>query len=257
MSRPRLWSALCACSIVSAAVSTTALGATAPTTLSILPDLPTPGGETLFGITLTRTDTGESVTHVRSMRPSAHGWRTDLRGPQLQGGAQIDEPRRLEGNRKIVDLWFDLEAFPVDTLVSAFVYEARFPTYHNASASLEASFEVTDMDGDGAAIMPERSQAYVAHYNEFAGPAFGGLFTHGVLASARSASRMAEAFPAPGEFAPFPDDVVVTGASATIAFRLSANDHVRFRSTYTVVPAPASAMLALLGAAGVARRRQR
>ncbi|MEO1128989.1 MAG: hypothetical protein AAFX05_04675 [Planctomycetota bacterium] len=256
MPRPRLWSALCACSIVSA-VSTNAFGATTSSTRSIVPDRPTAGDESLFGITLTRTDTGESVTQIRTMRPTAHGWSTDLDDPHVQGGARINEGRRLEGNRKIVDLWFELQAFPVETIVSAFVYEARFPIYHDASASLEASIDVTDMDGDGAAIMPERSQAYVAHYNEFAGPAFGGLFPHGVLASARSGSRMAEAYPAPGEFAPFPEDVVVTGASATIVFRLSANDHVHFRSTYTVVPAPASVMLMLAGTASLMPRRRR
>jgi len=240
-------------------INAAALGAdfARSTTLEIAGESPL-----VFGITATRSDTGEQFTLVREIA-GARAHETWMLGDGVTPGDPAGGPGSVEffasrgevDGGYLVNLHFSVTAFAVDTTVSAFVAEARFPTLANAAANIWASIEVQDMDGDGAEVTSLRPYAYEAYFNEFRGPLFGGLIGTGFTTERGLTTATSTAWhPAPGEFAPFPETRTVTDASATFLFELSANDAVQVRSEYMIIPSPGA--VSLLGLGGLAALRR-
>lgn len=130
---------------------------------------------------------------------------------------------------------------------SAVVSFAAIPAA-DAQGFASAAIIVNDVQGNGAALTPGAGGGYNAIINGDALSPFATLFPAGSPIGAGSFSQDT------GSFLPTGSDV--SSISASWDFALSGFDSATGTSTFTVVPAPASAALLAFGGIAAARRRR-
>ncbi len=130
-----------------------------------------------------------------------------------------------------------------------------FATIPAASAQGFASAAVTlvDVFGDGAALTPSAGGGYRAELNNGA-TSFASLFPAGTPLSVAAGVGAGDFNADTGVF--LPTGIDVSSISASWDFALSGFDSATGTSTFTVIPAPASAALLGLGGLAMVRRRR-
>lgn len=215
----------------------------------------------MFSITATDLDTNSSITQVFTIEPGAGDGSGDVfwsLGDQLDLGAigGLESASILvssSGNRGgsgVQSVVADFSVFSTTQnasfqINSAVVSFSAIPAA-TAQGFASAAIIVNDVQGNGVSLTPGVNGGYNAFIN--GNSSFAALFAGGALNAAGAYSEDTGSF--------LPTGVAVTSISAGWDFALSSFDSATGTSTFTVVPAPASA--ALLGLGGlVATRRRR
>jgi len=155
----------------------------------------------------------------------------------------------------VVDLNFNVVAGAQNGIVTVTSTELSFAAIPNAIGSASAAVSVTDFLGDGVTLTGASAGggAYSAYYNGLAtgGTEFASLIS-GVSAGGGQTNSASADFPLSGTTIVGPS---VSSISSQWVFSLSAFDLASGTSTFTVVPAPATALLVGLGGIAAIRRR--
>ncbi|MEZ6242951.1 MAG: PEP-CTERM sorting domain-containing protein [Phycisphaerales bacterium] len=146
-----------------------------------------------------------------------------------------------------VNLNFDVFAGASNTAFSIGSGPLNFAQFSTAQGIASASVGVTDVLGGGATLAPNAPGMYRAFYN-------GGTTFADLLASSLVAGQFSSA-QADDDFGFAAIGVPVDEIAAEWAFTLTAFDSAAGTSTFSVVPAPGSALL--LGLAGLTATRRR
>ncbi len=151
------------------------------------------------------------------------------------------------GPAQTVNLNFDVFAGGANTAFSIGSGPLNFAQFSSAQGIASASVGVTDVLGGGATLSPNAPGMYRAFYN--GGTTFADLLTSSLNAGVFSSAQDDDDF----GFAALGGSV--DEIAAEWEFTLTAFDSAGGTSTFSVVPAPGSAML--LGLAGLAATRRR
>jgi len=152
------------------------------------------------------------------------------------------------GTAQTVNLNFDVFAGAANTAFSIGSGPLNFTQFSSAQGIASASVGVTDVLGGGATLAPNAPGMYRAFYN--GGTTFSDLLTSSLVAGSFSSAQDDETF----GFAAI--GVPVDEIAAEWSFTLTAFDSAAGTSTFSVVPAPASALLLGLAGLTVTRRRR-
>lgn len=149
-----------------------------------------------------------------------------------------------------VSLSFNVIAGQQNTVFTVNSAVLSFAPLANAVGRATAEVNVTDITGDGATLTPWGSGAYRSRYN--GGTTFQNLIGAPIVAAPFSSANSNQAFPAVGYHN---IGTTLTDIESQWRFTLSAGDVASGTSEFEVIPAPASAVLGLVGLAGLRRRR--
>ena len=155
----------------------------------------------------------------------------------------------------VVDLNFNVTAGAQNGIVTVTSTELSFAPIPNAIGNASAAVSVTDFLGDGATLTGASASggSYTAYYNGLgpAGTEFVSLLPS-VSAGGGQTNSASEDFPLSGDTLVAP---LVSSISSEWKFSLTAFDLASGTSTFTVVPAPATALLLGFGGLAAVRRR--
>ncbi|MEQ8769710.1 MAG: VPLPA-CTERM sorting domain-containing protein [Phycisphaerales bacterium] len=155
---------------------------------------------------------------------------------------------RSGGAAQTVNLGFNVMAGFLNTSFTIDAADVAFAPLDTVTGSASAAVSLTSTNfGVDATLSPDAAGAYNASYNS--GTAFTSLFGGALTATSLSTQNYNDSFSGP--IAGSVGDI-----DAAWAFTLSAFDLASGTSTFTVVPAPASAALLGLGGLVAVRRRR-
>jgi uncharacterized protein (TIGR03382 family) len=160
----------------------------------------------------------------------------------------------------IVQLNFSVSAGTLNTTFTITSPLLSFAAISNAEGRASAGVTATDIDGNGATVMPANQPSlYTSRYNGAVpgGTLFADLIDGPVAAPAFDTNSASEDFPGGGLFTPVAG--AVSDMSSRFRFSLTANDDASGTSTYEIRPIPAPGAVTLLGLGGLlaGRRRRR
>lgn len=220
----------------------------------------------IFEIIATNLDTGASVTQAFTIDPGAGdgadsvAWSLDQQ-LNFEGIGSLDAASIVvnSGNRgggaQSVVADFSVfstaqnSAFQINSAVVSF---SLIPS-STATAFASAAVTLVDGLGDGAKLNPGANGGYTAMLNN-GSVIFDELFPSGTPLDVAPGVGTDNFSQDTGSF--LPTGIDVTSISASWDFTLSAFDSATGTSTFTIVPAPASAALLGLGGLAAARRRR-
>ncbi len=152
------------------------------------------------------------------------------------------------GPAQTVNLNFDVFAGGANTAFGIGSGPLNFAQFSSAQGIASASVGVTDILGGGATLAPNAPGMYRAFYN--GGTTFSDLLTSSLVAGQFSSAQDDDSF----GYAAIGGSV--DEIAAEWAFTLTAFDSAAGTSTFSVVPAPGSAMLLAFAGIAVTRRRR-
>lgn len=150
-----------------------------------------------------------------------------------------------------VTLYFDVVAGNSLTSFSIMSGVLTFPTIINGQARATSAVTVTDNNGNGVSMTGTEpgGHMYLAAYNGTPGATFATLNGGPINAGGFDSNFSNDSF----GFTTIMG--AVTSIRSEFSFKLTAHDSASATSTFTIIPAPGSAALAVLGLLGARRRR--